>query len=503
MHASSIIVIVLVLAVTVLGFVAANWRRTGTLRSHARVGAGRAQLRHRHLVVSDRRRSLHRLHVHRGARARLRRRADGVLCRALHDRRLSVRHPGADALLERGAQRAATSPPPTSCAIVSAIAGSRSRSPSPASSPCFRTSRCSSSVCKSSSCSSAAYLRLGDGNARACNCLRAARRLHVYQRPARPRADRVRQGHADLHHDHLRGRCDHAHVRRMGRHLRCGRQSARGQAQAGDPAAPAAVAVLRLWHAGVRIGARALHLSALDHVDTLGQEPDRRATQHGAVADLLALARDFLRCSVMPGSPPASKSTNPQLVVPVLFARIFPDWFAGVAYAAIVIGALVPAAIMAIGGANLFASNIFRQFSAQRDSVETAPRRCLTLVICLFALLFVIFIRPQFAIGFQFLGGAWILQTFPAFVIGLYTNWFNPKALLLGWVVGIAAGTYMAVQTDYTAAFPLHLFGGTLVGYGPFYALLLNLIVSVIATPLFNAAGSTRAIDATTAADYA
>jgi solute:Na+ symporter, SSS family len=194
---------------------------------------------------------------------------------------------------------------------------------------------------------------------------------------------------------------------------------------------------------------------------------------------------------------------NPQLVVPALFARIFPDWFAGVAYAAIVIGALVPAAIMAIGGANLFASNIFRQFSAKRDTVETTTAKIITLVICIFALLFVVRIEPQYAIGFQFLGGAWILQTFPAFVIGLYTRWLNPKALLLGWAVGIAAGTYMAIQTNYTANFPLHLFGGTLVGYGPFYALILNLAVSIVATPLFNSAAAARGSDATSAADYA
>ena len=194
---------------------------------------------------------------------------------------------------------------------------------------------------------------------------------------------------------------------------------------------------------------------------------------------------------------------NPQLVVPALFAQIFPDWFAGVAYAAIVIGALVPAAIMAIGGANLFASNIFRQFSAKRDAIETATAKIITLVIVAVALLFVITIQPQYAIGFQFLGGAWILQTFPAFVIGLYTRWLNPRALLVGWAAGIAAGTYMAIQTNYTANFPLHIFGGTLVGYGPFYALILNLIVSVAATPLFNAVASARGSDATSAADYA
>jgi solute:Na+ symporter, SSS family len=196
-------------------------------------------------------------------------------------------------------------------------------------------------------------------------------------------------------------------------------------------------------------------------------------------------------------------TTNAQQVVPMLFAKIFPDWFAGVGYSAIVIGALVPAAIMAIGGANLFASNIFQQFSATRHPGQTNLAKLLTLAICVVALLFAIFIRPQFAIGFQFLGGAWILQTFPAFVLGLYTNWFNPKALLLGWIAGIAAGTYMAVQTGYTAAYSLHLGAGALVGYGPFYALILNLIVTAIATPLFNAAKSTRAIDATSGADYA
>ena len=193
---------------------------------------------------------------------------------------------------------------------------------------------------------------------------------------------------------------------------------------------------------------------------------------------------------------------NAQLVIPMLFAKIFPDWFAGVGYAAIVIGALVPAAIMAIGGANLFASNIFQQFHAERNPGQTSRAKLLTLVICVVSLLFVIFIQPKYAIGFQFLGGAWILQTFPAFVIGLFTRWFNSKALLLGWALGIISGTYMAVMTNYTAAFPLHIGGGALVGYGPFYALILNLIVCVIFTPIFNAAGA-RTPDATSAADYA
>jgi solute:Na+ symporter, SSS family len=222
-----------------------------------------------------------------------------------------------------------------------------------------------------------------------------------------------------------------------------------------------------------------------------------------ALLPIYSLMLGFLALLGYAGLAAGIKTTNPQQVVPMLFAQIFPDWFAGVAYAAIVIGALVPAAIMAIGGANLFASNIFRQFSAQRDALETRTAKILTLAIVLVALLVAIYLPTQYAIGFQFLGGAFILQTFPAFVIGLFTRWFNPKALLLGLVVGVIAGLYMAIQTKFTANFALPLPTGMLLGYGPFYALLLNLIVSIVATPLFNAAASMRGTDATRAADYA
>ncbi|HTX57112.1 MAG TPA: sodium:solute symporter [Candidatus Acidoferrales bacterium] len=223
-----------------------------------------------------------------------------------------------------------------------------------------------------------------------------------------------------------------------------------------------------------------------------------------ALLPIYSLLLGFLALLGYAGLAAGIKASNAQFVVPMLFAKIFPDWFAGVGYAAIIIGALVPAAIMAIGGANLFASNIFQEFSATRHPGQTSIAKMVTLAICIVALLFVVFIKPQYAIGFQFLGGAWILQTFPAFVIGLYTNWFNPKALLLGWIAGVGTGTYMAVQTNYTAAFPLHLGGATpLVGYGPFYALLLNLVVTAVATPVFNAFAGARGTDATSTADYA
>src|SRR5919205_1092000 len=49
-------------------------------------------------------------------------------------------------------------------------------------------------------------------------------------------------------------------------------------------------------------------------------------------------------------------------VVPLLFDKMFPDWFAGIAFAAIGIGALVPAAIMSIAAANLFTRNVYKEY---------------------------------------------------------------------------------------------------------------------------------------------
>ena len=57
---------------------------------------------------------------------------------------------------------------------------------------------------------------------------------------------------------------------------------------------------------------------------------------------------------------------NPQLAVPHFFRDEFPSWFAGIAYSAIAIGALVPAAIMSIAAANMFTRNVYKEFLVPR-----------------------------------------------------------------------------------------------------------------------------------------
>ena len=106
---------------------------------------------------------------------------------------------------------------------------------------------------------------------------------------------------------------------------------------------------------------------------------------------------------------------NAQLAVPHFFAQVFPDWFAGVAFAAIAIGALVPAAIMSIAAANLFTRNIYREFIRPdaEPHHEAAVSKIASLVVKFGALAFVLFMDRQNAINMQLLGGVWILQTIP------------------------------------------------------------------------------------------
>ncbi|HZO92887.1 MAG TPA: sodium:solute symporter [Candidatus Baltobacteraceae bacterium] len=191
-----------------------------------------------------------------------------------------------------------------------------------------------------------------------------------------------------------------------------------------------------------------------------------------------------------------SKTTS--LAVPLLFKAMFPSWFVGVAFAAIAIGALVPAAIMSIAAANLFTRNVWVRYLHPRatPAEESNIARLVSLIVKLGALAFIIFIPLAFAINLQLLGGVWILQTLPAIVFGLYTRWFHARALFVGWLVGMIAGTAMAASQGFTSVYPLHIFGAVWPAYAAIYALVLNLAVSAILTPVLDAMKVRRADDA-------
>jgi len=195
-----------------------------------------------------------------------------------------------------------------------------------------------------------------------------------------------------------------------------------------------------------------------------------------------------------------------QAAVPALFNMMFPEWFAGVGFAAIAIGALVPAAIMSIATANLFTRNIYREFFRPNATPreEAAVAKLASLVVKFGALLFILLLENarQEAINFQLLGGVWILQTFPAVIFGLYTRWFDRWALLAGWLVGMVTGTAMAASQHFTSIFPLHVGSFRYAGYSAFFAFLANLIVAVVLTGILRALGLASDRDETAPADY-
>jgi solute:Na+ symporter, SSS family len=196
---------------------------------------------------------------------------------------------------------------------------------------------------------------------------------------------------------------------------------------------------------------------------------------------------------------------NPSGIVPALFLKLFPDWFVGFAFAAVAIGALVPAAIMSIAAANLFTRNIWREYVDPdvAPGAEARIAKLTSLVVKFGALVFVLGVPTQYAITLQLLGGIWILQTFPSIVFGLWTRWFHPAALLAGWLAGMGWGTWMAADLGFkTAVYPLHWGDASISLYAALAAFAANVVVAAVLTPVCAALGFRRGSDETAAADY-
>jgi SSS family solute:Na+ symporter len=206
-----------------------------------------------------------------------------------------------------------------------------------------------------------------------------------------------------------------------------------------------------------------------------------------------------------PDLAPYFKQYGPQFAMPGLLLHYFPDWFVGVGFAAVAIGALVPAGIMSIAAANLFTRNIYKAFINPQCSVqqETGMAKLVSLLVKFGALLVIFFLPQKFAIQLQLLGGILILQTLPAIVSGIYTRWFDSRALLFGWAVGLVFGVWAASLTGFQKAiYAVHLGGTSIPGFIGLYALLLNIAAAAIATLVLRSMNAADTADATTPADY-
>jgi len=229
-----------------------------------------------------------------------------------------------------------------------------------------------------------------------------------------------------------------------------------------------------------------------------------------------------IAAGVKPITNNATGRPDTNTIIPVLFDTQFNAFFAGIAFAAIGIGALVPAAIMSIAAANLWTRNIYKEYLKRDASPEQEARQAklASLVVKFGAVLFVLAIDPQFSIDLQLIGGVIILQTLPAVAIALYTRWLHRWALVAGWVVGMGYGLYLlwlipnpasgkahfggsALTLDKLTVFGWHPFAGSPVQiYVGFVALVVNLVIAVLVTLALRAGHVGEGEDSTHPADY-
>jgi solute:Na+ symporter, SSS family len=209
-------------------------------------------------------------------------------------------------------------------------------------------------------------------------------------------------------------------------------------------------------------------------------------------------------------------------VIPMLFEGRFPSWFAGVAFAAIGIGALVPAAIMSIAAANLWTRNIYKAY-LHRDATpeqEAKQAKIASLVVKFGAVALIVLIDPQYSIDLQLIGGVIILQTLPMVAIALYTRWFHIWGLAAGWAIGLVWGLSMLYGIPNPVSGKRH-FGGSALAlnelsilrwhpfagsptqiYVGFVALIGNLVVAVLVTIVLRQVRVFNGTDETETRDY-
>lgn len=200
-------------------------------------------------------------------------------------------------------------------------------------------------------------------------------------------------------------------------------------------------------------------------------------------------------------------------ITPMTYHAVFPDWFSGIAFAAIAIGALVPAAIMAIAAANTFTRDLYKPYLRPNASEkeEATVSKLVSVLVKFGALGILIGLKTKFALEFQLIGGVVVIQILPALVLGLYTRWVHRWALLAGWAVGMAVSVWMLYVTPPAGKTSGH-FGSSAWSFTHWglhtkvavwigiIGVLVNLVVALVLTPVLRRLPA--GVDQTRPSDY-
>jgi SSS family solute:Na+ symporter len=164
---------------------------------------------------------------------------------------------------------------------------------------------------------------------------------------------------------------------------------------------------------------------------------------------------------------------NGDLALLTVVRRTFPPWFLGLIGGAGALTAMVPAAILILTAATLFAKNLYRPIFAPAMSDDGVARLARAMVILLGATSLGLAIHGSSTLVSLLLTGyAMVTQCFPGVVLGLYWK----RATGAGVFTGMVAGVLTAVLLMSTHLDPLL---GLNAG---FVALCINFVVTVAAS---------------------
>ncbi len=169
-------------------------------------------------------------------------------------------------------------------------------------------------------------------------------------------------------------------------------------------------------------------------------------------------------------------ASNSSFAFPDVVLKMFPSAFTAFAFAAVVVGSIVPASIMALASANLLTRNVYLEYINQKASSKTQSwlSRSLVIVIIVLALLFsFIPVASKNIIFLQTFGGAFILQTLPAVFLSLYTRKLNKWAIAIGWLAGLSTALYMLFKISFASS----LYKPIDYIYVGIFALVINLAI--------------------------
>ena len=161
---------------------------------------------------------------------------------------------------------------------------------------------------------------------------------------------------------------------------------------------------------------------------------------------------------------------NGDLAMLTVVQQSFPPWFLGVVGGAGVLTAMVPASIIILTAATLFAKNLYRPLIAPQMSDLQVARlaRATVVFIGLISLTLAIYSSTTL-VSLLLTGYAGVAQFFPGVVLGLYSRGVTAPPVFVGMIVGVLTAVCLMVSHHDP------LFG---VSAG-FLALCLNFLVTI------------------------